>query len=69
MEHSVHNSTHKKYFLGTDRLQKFEIEIITPFSSETNRCEMLNQKVLLKFRWKCCFVIPSFKTQGTDPFK
>jgi len=49
-------------------LQKFQIEITT-FSSKTNKCEMLIQKILLKFRYKCCFVVPSFKIQGTDPFK
>jgi len=54
--------------LGADRLQKFQIEITT-FSSKTNKCEMLIQKILLKFRYKCCFVVPSFKIQGTDPFK
>jgi len=59
----------KKYFLGTNRLQKFQIEIITTFSSTINKCEMLIQKIHLKFRCKSCFVVPSFKIQGTDPFK
>jgi hypothetical protein len=68
MEHSVHNST-KKNFLETDRLQNFQIEIITTFSIKTNKCEMLIQKIHLKFRCKSCFVVPSFKIQDTDPFK
>lgn len=37
-------------------------------SSKTNKREMFIKKILLKFRCKCCYIIPTFKIQGTDPF-